>query len=366
MIRSIHIIGSQGGGGAESFYVRLVNALQADTDLDLCAVHPCGSMSCRALTPAVPHVHATMWSVFDLLSQWRIRRLACAATPTVVQTYMGRATRLTHLPRRTGLVHIARLGGFYNVRHYRHAQALVGNTRAICDYLIREGVPAARVFHIGNFVPGSSPLAPSERTALRATWRIPTEALVVTVLARLHKNKGVSELLSAFALLEKQLCERPVRLICVGDGPLRDNLRQQAHALGVADRVIWTGWQSEPHRFLALADLSVCPSRHEPLGNVILEGWSAGCPVLATRTHGGEELITHGQNGWLVPVQNPTALAAGMLALLRDEPLRRALAAGGAATLAQQHSQQAVVKAYHDLYRVVLKWSVSEAEMSPP
>lgn len=358
MTRCIHILGNRTGGGAETFYCRLINALHAEPDLAVCAVHPANSVPCRGLGPGVAHEHLAMWSVFDPFARWRIRRLACASTPTIVQTYMGRATRLTRLPRRPGLVHIARLGGFYRVRHYQHAHAMVGNTRAICDYLVREGVPAARVFHIGNFVNDTPPVTPAEQAALRAAWQVPPDALVVTVVARLHENKGVPDLLAAFATLESQLRERPLRLLCVGDGPEREHLQRQAQALGIADRVIWTGWQMEPHRFVALADLSVCPSRHEPLGNVILEGWASGRAMLSTRTHGGEDLITHGQDGWLVPVQDPPALAAAMLALLRDDALRRALAAGGATTLAQRHSRQVVVKAYCDLYKAALAWPV--------
>lgn len=355
MIRCLQIIGSRGGGGAENFYVHLAGALAAG-GAEVTAVHPRGAVVCAALGPGVAHIHLPMWSVLDLYSRWRIGRLARAQAPVVVQTYMGRATRLTRLPRRPGLVHVARLGGFYALRHYRHAQAWVGNTRAICDHLRQAGFPAERVFHIGNFAPAPPPVAVAEREALRAELGLPPDARVAVVVARLHENKGLPDLLQALPAAQAQLGARPLRLVCVGDGPLRETLHRQAQALGVAAQVVWTGWRDAPWRYLALADLAVCPSRHEPLGNVILEAWAAGKPILSTRTHGGEELITHGRDGWLVPVRDPAALAGALATLLLDDALRLTLAQGGAATLAQRHAPAAVVGAYRDLYRAALEW----------
>ena len=84
---------------------------------------------------------------------------------------MGRASRLTHLPPNGTAVHVARLGGYYKIDgYYRHAHAWIGNTQGICDYLIREGLPASRVFLIGNFVPAAISLSAGDRTALRQRY----------------------------------------------------------------------------------------------------------------------------------------------------------------------------------------------------
>jgi glycosyltransferase involved in cell wall biosynthesis len=269
---------------------------------------------------------------------------------------MGRATRLTHLSRKAGVVHIARLGGFYNTAGFRHADAWVGNSLPICDHLIRHGFPAARVFHIGNFVADAPEPTPDATLALRARWQIPPDAAVIVAVGRLHPVKGFDDLLYGMHRLRELIPSRSLRLVCVGDGPLRHDLQAMTARLGLTKHVIWTGWDLAPERYLALADLAVCPSRQEGLGNVILEAWAARRPIIATRTAGAEALISHGESGWLTPVRDPQALAKAMLELLGNEPLRRALTACGHATLCRRHRRETVVTAYAELYRTALYW----------
>ena len=93
-----------------------------------------------------------MRGIWDLWARGKIAKLVESRRPPIVQTWMGRATRLTHLPARSQSVHVARLGGYYNPKGYRHAHAWVGNTRGICDHLIREGLPANRFFTSVTFM----------------------------------------------------------------------------------------------------------------------------------------------------------------------------------------------------------------------
>ena len=72
-------------------------------------------------------------------------------------------------------------------------------------------------------------------------------------------------------------------LVIVGDGPLNAPLRSYADQLGIGQQVRWAGWQLDPHPYYQLADLFICPSRHETLGNVILEAWAHNRAVLTTQ-----------------------------------------------------------------------------------
>ena len=82
----------------------------------------------------VPQQTIPMRNGWDLLSVLKIRRLIRNTGPLIVQTYMGRATRLTRLPRDSAAIHVARLGGYFKIKgYYQHAHAWVGNTRGICD-----------------------------------------------------------------------------------------------------------------------------------------------------------------------------------------------------------------------------------------
>jgi glycosyltransferase involved in cell wall biosynthesis len=131
---------------------------------------------------------------------------------------------------------------------------------------------------------------------------------------------------------------RPLVLLIAGDGTEREALASQARQLGLGERVCWAGWQNDTTPFFALGDVFVCPSRHEPLGNVILEAWQHRLPVLSTRNEGALELAQDGENALLAPLEDPAGLAAGlqaMLALSADERAR--LAASGHATVQREH-----------------------------
>lgn len=352
MLRSLHVLGSRELGGADRFFIRLVEALHDAGHPVLAVVRGDGPVA-RVLRPDVPQQHLPLASKWDLLSRWRLSRLIARWQPDIVQTYMGRATRLTRLPAGSRAVHIARLGGFYKIRgYYEHAQAWVGNTRAICDYLRAEGLPADRIFHLGNFVPEPREVPAAERVALRARLGLPAEAHVLFALGRFVEKKGFADLLRAFAELPDRVEGRPLRLLLVGDGPEDAALRAQAAAEPrLRGRVVFAGWQDEPTPFYAVADSFCCPSRHEPLGNVILEAWMHGLPLLSTANEGAQELITPGRNGLLAPLADPVGLAAGLRELL-DRPAaeRAALAEAGRATARGEHGSQAVLQAYLDLY----------------
>jgi glycosyltransferase involved in cell wall biosynthesis len=351
-IHSFHVIGSRLSGGAEKFYCRLTAAL-AERGHPVTAVLPATSVLCDQLPAEVRQLHIGMRNVWDLWSALQLRRSIRAEAPPIVQTYMGRATRLVRLPAGRAPIHIARLGGYYNLKGYRHAHAWVGNTRGISDHLLRGGLPADRVFQIGNFVDPQASVSKDALTDLRHRLGLPNNARVVLSMGRLHPNKGFEDLLAAFAKLSS---DPPLYLLIAGDGPLRSSLQRYARELKVEGRVIWPGWQKDVTRYYALGDVFVCPSRHEALGNVILEAWAHGVPVIATRSAGALELIREGENGLLVNVGDAGDLAARLQQLLMETAGgRQQLIDGGYKTLALKHSCEAVVTAYLDLYQQLLR-----------
>lgn len=349
-MKSLHVIGSRTLGGAEGFFMRLVLALQAAGE-QVAAVDRARSLVAAELAGHVEQFHAPMSSPFDLWSRRKISRIVKRWRPDIVQTYMTRATVLTHLRPERGAVHVARLGGYYKVDRFRHAHAWIGNTRGICDFLVRGGVAPERVFLIGNFVASPAPTAEARLRELREQLGIAPDALVVTAMGRFVPKKGFDTLLDAFDRLPADVGGRPVHLLVGGDGPERERLHRQASRLRRAAQVHWPGWQTDTAPYYDLADVFVCPSRHEPLGNVILEGWTHAKPVVSTATVGAVELIAAGDDGLLTPVDDAAALAAALLQCLRDEGLRHRLADAGRRKVQSRFSQPAIVQQYLDLYR---------------
>jgi glycosyltransferase involved in cell wall biosynthesis len=353
MTNSVHIIGSKESGGAERFFVRLVRTL-TQTGNRVNVVCPPRSKVAQMLSDILQPIEISMRGNWDMLARHQITEIIKEISPDVVQTYMGRATRLTHLPSNRLPVHIARLGGYYNLKSYRHAHAWVGNTKGICQYLINGGFPPDRVFFISNFIEPSQPTNSAQLQELRKNMGIPPDAWCLLSVGRLHPNKGFPDLIDAMALLPQEIAHRPLHLIIVGDGPLRESLHQHASRAGLTNRIHWTGWQNNPAPYYDMADVFICPSRHEPLGNVILEAWNHKRTVISSSTLGANELINSGKNGILVPVQNSNALSAAIRGLLdSSNETRIILGENGYISLMNHYSPQAVVKAYIDLYKLL-------------
>ncbi len=355
---SLHLVGSKALGGAERWVQRFARALAEQGAPAVVGVRS-GSALAELDLGGLPLRTLPFRTVWDPLSRRAVARMIGELAPAIVQTYLGRATRTTRLGRaRQGggaPVHIARLGGYYKLGPYHHADAWIGNTRGLCDWMIREGLPAERVHQIYNFAEPARPRAAAEIVALRGALALPDDALVFVCLGRLVPVKGHAVLLEAAARLPLTLASRPWRLLAVGDGPLRPALARQAAQLGLSDRVTWVGWQPDPGPFLQLADLVIFPSHDaETLGNVILEAWAWHRPLVTTRFRGAREIARHGENAWCVPCDDPKALAAGIVELLGNAALQTTLVARGAQRVEAEFGKAAIMRQYRDLYQALV------------
>jgi L-malate glycosyltransferase len=358
--RSLHVIGGKGSGGAERFAVRLINAL-ARSGQPVAAVTVAGSEIARAIDPAVHQYHAPMLGVWDVYSRWKINRAIADFQAEVVQTYLGRATRIVRLPNGRRPVHLARLGGYYKLKGYRHAHAWVGNTQGIRDYLTTHGMPIDRVHCIGNFVDTPARSDPATLDALRHQLGL-DGCRILLGLGRLHPYKGWADLLRAFARLPASTQDAPLHLLMVGDGPLRKELETLSSQLGIAQRVHWAGWQSDPAPYYQLADVFACASVYETLGNVILEAWANRALVVSTRAQGPLELMQDGVNGLLAPLSDATGLAEVLhTALTLDDTRKARLIEAGHHEVEEHYSEAAIVSAYGALYAGLTRSGVNTA-----
>ena len=348
---SLHLVGSRALGGAERWVQRFTAALAA-RDAPVTVGVRAGSAVARLDMGGLALRTLPFRSVWDPISRAAVTRLVREVRPAIVQTYMGRATRLTRLSGAHRPIHIARLGGPYRLAPYRHADAWIGNTRWLCNWMVAQGMPAERVHHIYNFVDAAEPLPVDEIAALRSRLLIPDNALVMAALGRFVPVKGHEVLLSALARLPTEIAGQSWRMVLVGDGPLRGALMRQSAELGIADRLVWAGWQRSPGAYLQLADLVVFPSRDaETLGNVILDAWAWRRPLVTTSFRGAREIARHGEDAWCVPCDDAPALAEGILQLLADQPLREAFISRGAERAATEFAQDGIMLQYLALYR---------------
>ncbi len=242
---------------------------------------------------------------------------------------MNRASGLT--PRGDWVL-AGRLGGYYDLRHYRHCDHLIGNTRGIVAWLRENGWPAARTHYLPNFVEDFAATPPAAN--------LPPGRPLLLGLGRLHTDKGFDTAIRALARLPG------AQLAIAGDGPEETALRRLAAHVGVAARVHFLGWREDAGALLRAADVFVCASRIEPLGNMVIEAWSAGCPLVAVAAAGPRELVRDGEDGRVVPLEDPTALAAAIGALLSDRAAAAAMARAGRLRFETEFSRAPVLAAW--------------------
>lgn len=332
-MRIAQVMAGAVNGGAELFFERMTLALTQDAQdvLPIIRRDPVRAAKFRdaGLTP----VQLRFGGRFDFSTKPAIRHALSSFRADVAIAWMSRAA--VNLPA-GAWTNIGRLGGYYDIKYYHSCRYLVGNTQDIVDYIIDTGFPPERAHYLPNFVADYSTEQPVDRAALG----VPEGAPLMLALGRLHKVKGFDMLIRAAALLPEVYC------LIAGEGPERPALERLIMQLRLGDRVKLLGWRCDTGPLLKTANILVCPSRHEPLGNVILEAFSAQTPVLATASEGPRVIIRHGEDGLIVPIDNAAALAAAAKSLLMDVGFQVKLSLAARQRFTSEFSEATVTAAW--------------------
>ncbi len=321
-------------GGAELFYERMTLALAEAGQTVLPIVRRDEGRSGRLLAAGLRPVELPFGGPFDFRTKRDIAAALTRFRADVAIAWMSRAA--AKLPR-GGWKTVGRLGGYYDLKYFTACDYLVGNTHGIVDWILAQKKwPRERVKYLPNFVDDFG----DAEAAARDSLGVPEGANMMLGLGRLHAVKGFDTLVRAAALLPDVYC------VIAGDGPERARLESLIKDLRVEKRVKLLGWRDDSGALLKAADIFVSSSRHEPLGNMVLEAFAAQTPVLAAKSEGPAELIRDGQDGMLVPINDAPALAAAADTLLRDIRLRVKLALAARQRFAAEFSKPVVTAAW--------------------
>jgi glycosyltransferase involved in cell wall biosynthesis len=210
---------------------------------------------------------------------------------------------------------------------------------------LEEGIAPPERFAI---IPSGVTLERYRRTAPPSR---PEGVVTLGFLARLVDVKGPLDLLEAMARLAARYPR--VRLVMVGDGPLRPVVEERIRALDLQDRVDLLGRLEDPVPALHGFDVFVMPSHNEGMGRAAVEAMAAGLPVVATRVGGLPDVVQDGLTGLVIPPRDPEALAAALTRLLDDEALRARMGQAGLAR-AEEYSDKVMFERLEALYTEVL------------
>lgn len=227
-------------------------------------------------------------------------------------------------------------------------------SRDLARYLVTKvGVPSRRVTQVYNGVDAARfhPAAAGPPRIPGCPFGAPAHWLVGTV-GRMQTVKDQPTLARAFvhALELAPALRGRLRLLMVGDGPLREQVLAILHAAGAADLAWLPGERDDVPEVMRGLDCFVLPSLAEGISNTILEAMACGLPVIATEVGGNAELVRHGVTGEVVPAADVQAMALSMVRLAGDPERAAELGRAGRADAEQKYSMQTMVSTYQGVY----------------
>jgi glycosyltransferase involved in cell wall biosynthesis len=346
---------SQQVGGAELALAYLIGALAAEIDVGVLSTSPAVGEQIAGHRPGTPVLHARApRGSRDRLALGEHLRALRAFRPDILHanqawpwgcaygevagllTSAVRVLAVEHLPV-TGEISRARRLARRVIARQLDAHIAVGERAA---RLVEEmvGLPRGSVGAVANGVPVVQ-LEPIVRAV---------EGPVIGSLGRLTEQKGYDLLVRALPDLAG------ATLVLVGDGPERDRLQTLARGLGVAERLIITGWTAEARRFLPSFDVFALPSRWEGMPLGILEAMHAELAVVASDVGSVAEAVLDGDTGYVVAPDDLPSLRDRLARLLADLPLRRRMGLRGRLLAGERFSDAAMARRYEQVYTRML------------
>jgi L-malate glycosyltransferase len=261
------------------------------------------------------------------------------------------AARMARIPM-VAHIHLpsARIERCYTWAH--QVARVVAVSRSVAQEFLDDGLAPARVQVIYNAVDPER-LNSGDASSLRRQLGIGQDEIVIVAVASLIHRKGYDLLLPAFTRVRR---DRPgTRLMIVGDGPDRGALEALAADLGVADAVCFLGERQDAGAILRdVADIAVSTARHETFGLTLIEAALFALPVAASDIAPHREAVVDGETG-LLAAQDPEAIAAVLMRLVDDTPLRRRLGDAGRGRVSRDFLIGRYVQEFQDTYDDLLR-----------
>ncbi len=225
-----------------------------------------------------------------------------------------------------------------NSRDYAAAQKFIPKRKLA---LIHNGI-AQRVF---------APRVEARRFFAEKTKKeILSDTLLVGTIAELTKNKGLTYLIDTVHQMKFQISNFKFQIIIIGEGEERPRLEDQIRNLHLEDTVSLLGFIPDAAQYLSGMDIFVLPSIKEGLPYVVMEAMDAQVPVIASNVGGIPDLISHNENGILVPPKNAVAFAEAIERLAKNKNERMALGKYGIHTIETKFSLRAMLEKTQQRY----------------
>lgn len=305
---------------------------------------------------ALPIGRKSMRGMFALRRRLQTLRADLIVTHSSTDSWLAAgATRLwSTAPRIVRVRHISAPVRKSAPTRWLYAEAaahIITTGERLREELIRDlRLPASHVTSVPTGI-DLDRYAPRDRIAARRGLGLPEDGCIIGIVATLRSWKGHRYLLEAFARLD----DKQARLLIVGHGPGFDNLRLQAAELGIAERVVMPGNQSDVVPWLAALDVFVLPSyANEGVPQAIMQAQAGGLAVISTPVGSIAEIVADGVTGLLVPPRDVDALTAALKRLMIDDDLRGRLGNAALAQARERFSDSRMLDSMEAIFRNVV------------
>ena len=227
--------------------------------------------------------------------------------------------------------------------------------------LYEMGVPTDRISVIINGVEGLRAVSEEEKEVLRNRLQLPKDVTVVGICARLEECKGHRCFLAAAQEILQQ--DQSYRFLILGDGSLRDLLEAEAEERGIARFVIFAGFCEDVAPYFSLMKINAnCSVGTETSSLALSEGMSLGIPAVVSDYGGNPYMVREGENGIVVPQNDPSALASAILRLSQDKKLYDRLSCGARERFSSELNAVQMTKKTEELYFELFCSKISDAK----
>lgn len=324
----------------------------------------------------VPALHREISPVRDIVAAFRLARIIREQRPQILHTHTAKAgaigrvaSLLAGRARPPVIVHTFHghvLRGYFGrfrtwffrrLEHTlaRHTDVLIAVSPEVRDDLVALRVaPASKFVVIRLGIELDSRVADSAagRASTRRVMGVADGRFVVGWIGRMTAVKRPDDVLRAFKLVRDRGVD--ACLCMVGDGPDRDRVEELAHELGIVRECLFPGYQEEIGHFFGAFDVFVLASANEGTPVTAIEALASGCPVVATRVGGVSDVVSNGEDGFLVEPGDVDALAERLVALAADPALRSRLGEAGRLRVVPRYGVERLIGDVDALYRELL------------
>lgn len=359
----LHIIDTTGPGGAETVFIDLVTRLSTTKYRSVIVLRGKGwvyeELMSRGIEPVLLNAKGSFnWryllSLRKIIKQERVNLIQSHLLGSnIYSSLAGIITGVPVVATFHGAVDIGLSERFKRLKFYViniGAKRIISVSKNLSrDIVERTSVKKEKLQIIYNGIVVDE-FNESHSDLIRKQFKWDDSVIIVGSLGNVRSAKGYDILLRAAAILKDK--SLPFRFVIAGQGgnSLHDELLSLRSELNLEDYVHFLGFNNAPSVFLSCLDIFLLSSTSEGFSIATIQAMSSGIPVIATRSGGPEEIIHHGENGWLIDAGNPIFIAEALESLANDLPLQKVIKNNATEHVKSKFSMDMTISQYEAVY----------------